>query len=265
MSANFADPVDFTGRTAVVTGAGGGMGLRIAGDLIRLGADVLMLDVKPRPDGIEGGPGKATYNPIDITDEDAVATAIRNFHGLTGRIDFLGNIAGLNLWDLDGSVVDGRRDAWDRTIDVNLTAMRHTLRHAIPLMIAGGGGSAVHVSSIQCMRGDPTPQDAYQVSKAGVLALSKSIAIQFADSGIRSNAIVPGVVVTPMQARMDNNAAMQDAVKGIVPLRRLGTAQDIANMCMFLFSDLSSYVTGAEMVVDGGMLALPPYAAFAKL
>ena len=115
------------------------------------------------------------------------------------------------------------------------------------------------------MRGDPTPQDAYQVSKAGVLALSKSIAIQFADSGIRSNAIVPGVIVTPMQARMDNNAAMQDAVKGIVPLRRLGTAQDIANMCLFLFSDLSSYVTGAEMVVDGGLLALPPYAAFAKL
>ncbi|MEX2297352.1 MAG: SDR family NAD(P)-dependent oxidoreductase [Dongiaceae bacterium] len=264
MRASFVEGVDFTKRAAVITGAGGGMGLQISRDLLRLGADVLMLDVKARPDGIDDGPGEAVYLPTDITDEAAVASAINGFFAKTGRLDYLGNIAGLNMWDLDGSVVDGQREAWDRTIDVNVTAMRHTLRHAIPLMIRSGGGSAVQVSSIQCVRGDPMPQDAYQVSKAGVLALSRSIAIQFAEKGIRSNAILPGVVVTPMQARLDNNAEMRHRVEDLVPLRRIGDAQDIANLCLFLFSDLSSYITGTEIVPDGGMLALPPYAALAK-
>ncbi|MDZ4735163.1 MAG: SDR family NAD(P)-dependent oxidoreductase [Rhodospirillaceae bacterium] len=264
MGASFVKGVDFTKRAAVITGAGGGMGLQISRDLLRLGADVLMLDVKARPEGIDDGPGKAIYVPADITDEAAVASAINGFFARTGRLDYLGNIAGLNMWDLDGSVVDGHREAWDRTIDVNVTAMRHTLRHAIPLMIRSGGGSAVQVSSIQCVRGDPMPQDAYQVSKAGVLALSRSIAIQFAEKGIRSNAILPGVVVTPMQARLDNNAEMRHRVEDLVPLRRIGDAQDIANLCLFLFSDLSSYITGTEIVADGGMLALPAYAALAK-
>ena len=264
MCASFVEGVDFTGRSAVVTGAGGGMGLQVSRELLRLGADVLMLDVKPRPDAVDDAGNRAVYVPTDITDEAAVAAAIDGFFRKTGRLDFLGNIAGLNMWDLDGSVVDGQRAAWDRTIDVNLTAMRHTLRYAVPLMIRSGGGSAVQVSSIQCVRGDPMPQDAYQVSKAGVLALSKSIAIQFAADGIRSNAILPGVVVTPMQARLDNNNDMRTMVVDMIPLRRLGDAQDIANLCVFLFSDLSSFITGAEIVADGGMLALPPYAALAK-
>jgi 3-oxoacyl-[acyl-carrier protein] reductase len=265
MVASFLDHLDFSGRAALVTGAGGGMGLKVAQDLLKLGADVLMLDLKPRPDGIDEGSGKAIYATTDITDEKAVAAAIESFVRRTGRLDFVGNIAGLNMWDRDGSIVDGQREAWDRTIDVNVTAMRHTLRHAIPLMIRSGGGSAVQVSSIQCVRGDPMPQDAYQVSKAGVLALSRSVAIQFAAKGIRSNAILPGVVTTPMQARLDNNAPMRDLVADLIPLRRLGDTQDIANLCIFLFSELSSFITGTEIVIDGGMLAVPPYAALAKV
>jgi 3-oxoacyl-[acyl-carrier protein] reductase len=264
MAASFLDPLDFSGRAALVTGAGGGMGLKVAQNLLKMGADVLMFDLKPRPEEIDGGPGKATYLSIDITDEQAVAAAIEAFVRRTGRIDFVGNIAGVNMWDRDGSIVDGQREAWDRTIDVNLTAMRHTLRHAIPVMIRSGGGSAVNVSSIQCVRGDPMPQDAYQVSKAGVLALSRSVAIQFADKGIRSNAILPGVVTTPMQARLDNNVDMRNLVSSMVPLQRLGNPQDIANLCVFLFSDLSSFITGTEIVIDGGMLAVPPYAALAN-
>jgi 3-oxoacyl-[acyl-carrier protein] reductase len=264
MPASFLNRLDFSGRAAVVTGAGGGMGLAVASDLLRLGADVLMLDLKSRPDGLDGGPGEAVYVPTDITDESAIAAAISGFVKRKRRLDFLGNIAGLNMWARDGSIVDGQREAWDRTIDVNLTAMRHTLRHAIPAMIETGGGSTVHVSSIQCVRGDPMPQDAYQVSKAGVLALSRSVAIQFAGKGIRSNAILPGVVTTPMQARLDNNADMRELVAGMVPLGRIGETQDIANLCLFLFSDLSSYITGTEIVIDGGMLAVPPYAALAK-
>lgn len=265
MIASFLDRLDFSGRAALITGAGGGMGLTVAQDLLKLGADVLMLDLKPQPDELPDGPGKAVYAQTDITDETAVAAAIERFVRGTGRLDFVGNIAGLNMWHRDGSVVDGQREAWDRTIDVNLTAMRHTLRHAIPIMIRSGGGSAVQVSSIQCVRGDPMPQDAYQVSKAGVLALSRSVAIQFADKGIRSNAILPGVVTTPMQARLDNNTDMRNLVADMIPLHRLGDTQDIANLCVFLFSDLSSFITGTEIVIDGGMLAVPPYAALAKI
>jgi 3-oxoacyl-[acyl-carrier protein] reductase len=260
----FVDGIDFSGRSAVITGAGGGMGLRISLDLLRLGADVTMLDVKDAPPALEEFAGRATYVQADIADEAAVEAAIAGAFARTGRLDHLGNIAGINLWDRDGSVVDGQRDAWDRTIDVNITAMRHTVRHAVPKMLKTGGGSMVHVSSIQCVRGDPTPQDAYQVSKAGVLALSRSIAVQFAARNIRSNAILPGVVWTPLQARFDNNAAMREAAARMVPLHRLGTAQDISNACLFLFSELSSFITGTEIVVDGGMLALPPFVGMAE-
>lgn len=262
--ASFVDGVDFSGRTAVITGAGGGMGLQIARDLLRLGANVLMLDVKDCPDDLDGGPGQATYAQIDITDEDAVAEAIRATAKRTGRLDYLGNVAGLIMWERDGSVVDGQRSAWDRTIDVNLTAMRHTVRHAAPFMIESGGGSIVHFSSIQCLRGDSSPQDAYQVSKAGVLALSRSLAIQFAGNNIRSNAILPGLIWTPMQSRFDDNAKMRGTAERLVPLGRLGQAQDIANACLYLFSDLASYVTGTELIIDGGLLALPPFAAVAN-
>jgi len=146
---------------------------------------------------------------------------------------------------------------WDRVMAVNLKSAVHTCRHAIPLMKATGGGAIVHVSTIQCLRGDPEPQDAYQASKAALLALSKSIAIQFARDRIRSNAILPGPTLTPMQARWEGHAETQAAIAGRIPLGRLGTAEDQANACLFLLSDEASWITGAELVVDGGLCALP--------
>jgi 3-oxoacyl-[acyl-carrier protein] reductase len=263
MAASFVEGCSFAGRSAVITGAGGGMGLQIARDLISLGATVLMLDLKECPERLDG-PGTALYRQLDITDEGAVEAAINELYGKTGRLDCLGNIAGLLLWEDDGSVVDSPRKGWDRAIDVNLTAMRHTVRHCVPLMIQNGGGAMVHVSSIQCMRGDMTPQDGYQVAKAGVLALSRSIAIQFAAQGIRSNAVLPGLVMTPMQARFDNDVEMREAARSLVPIGRLGEAQDLANACLFLLSDVASYITGTELIVDGGLMALPPYGVVAR-
>jgi NAD(P)-dependent dehydrogenase (short-subunit alcohol dehydrogenase family) len=263
MAASFADGAGFEGRAAVITGAGGGMGLQISSDLIALGADVLMLDIKDDP-GVPGGPGRAVYCQLDLIDENAVGEAMTAFHKETGRLDYLGNIAGLLLWEEDKSVVDGSRRGWDRSLEVNLTAVRNTIRHAVPLMLETGGGAMVHVSSIQCMRGDPAPQDAYQAAKAGVLALSRSIAIQYAAKGIRSNAILPGVILTPMQARLDNDRDMRDAAAAMVPLGRLGTPQDLANACLFLLSDLAGYITGVDLTVDGGLMVLPPYGIMAR-
>jgi len=115
----------------------------------------------------------------------------------------------------------------------------------------------VHISSTQCLRGDDRPQDAYQVSKAGILALSKSIAVQFAKDGIRSNVILPSATESPMQARWQTNPALKARTAAAVPLGRVGTTQDMADACLFLLSDRASFITGTELLVDGGRLALP--------
>jgi NAD(P)-dependent dehydrogenase (short-subunit alcohol dehydrogenase family) len=142
-------------------------------------------------------------------------------------------------------------------IAINLTGCMLTARHAVPLMRKSSGGAMVHISSTQCLRGDDRPQDAYQVSKAGILALSKSIAIQFAKDGIRSNVILPSATESPMQARWQHDPELKRATAAGVPLGRVGAVQDMANACLFLLSDRAAFITGTELVVDGGRMALP--------
>jgi 3-oxoacyl-[acyl-carrier protein] reductase len=115
-----------------------------------------------------------------------------------------------------------------------------------------GGGAIVHFSSCQALRGDIKPQDAYGAAKGAILSMSKSIAIQLASDSIRSNVILPGGTMSPMQERWKDKE--DDVAKGI-PLGRIGTTQDQANMCLFLLSDKASYITGAEFIVDGGLNA----------
>jgi NAD(P)-dependent dehydrogenase (short-subunit alcohol dehydrogenase family) len=141
-------------------------------------------------------------------------------------------------------------------IAINLTGCMLSARHAIPLMRACGG-AMVHISSTQCLRGDDRPQDAYQVSKAGILALSKSIAIQCAADGIRSNVILPSATESPMQARWQADPEMKRRTAAGTPLGRVGTIRDMANACLFLLSDRASFITGTELLVDGGRMALP--------
>ena len=170
---------------------------------------------------------------------------------------FLVNAAGVLWFDRDRSLTEIDLDIWDRVIRINLTGPMLAARHAIPLMQKSGSGAMVHVSSIQCLRGDDHPQDAYQVAKAGMLALSKSIAIQFARDHIRSNVILPSATESPMQERWRQNPEMKARTADAVPLGRVGTTQDMANACLFLLSDRASFITGTELVVDGGRLALP--------
>ncbi len=114
----------------------------------------------------------------------------------------------------------------------------------------------VHVASIQALRGDDRPQDAYQASKAAIISLSKSLAVQFAADGIRSNALLPGGTYSPMQERWDRDPAMKQAAAGAVPLGRVGTTQDMADAILFLLSDKAAFITGTELIVDGGRTAL---------
>jgi NAD(P)-dependent dehydrogenase (short-subunit alcohol dehydrogenase family) len=243
----------FAGRSAVVTGAGGGMGLQIARDLLEAGARVTGIDVKDRPGELEG----AAYAQGDVSDERFVAGAIGAAFADSGRLDYLVNAAGVLWFGRDRSLLDIDLDVWNRVIAINLTGCMLSARQAVPLMRRSGGGAMVHFSSTQCLRGDDRPQDAYQVAKAGLLALSKSIAIQFAKDRIRSNVILPSATESPMQARWRQDPELKQATAAGVPLGRVGTVQDMASACLFLLSDDASFITGTELLVDGGRMALP--------
>ena len=245
---------DFSGRNAFVTGAGGGMGLQIARDLIGAGAQATLFDVKPAPDDLPAG---ARYVQADLRSASDVAQAMADCHKAAGRLDYLVNAAGVLLLGRDRSLVDIDLDVWDDVLAINLKGAALTARHAIPLMKQTGGGAMVHISTIQCVRGDDAPQDAYQASKAGLIAMSKSIAIQFAGDGIRSNTILPGPTMTPMQQRWVDRPELKVATEAAVPLGRIGTPHDMANATLFLLSDAASFVTGTELIVDGGVLAKP--------
>ena len=172
-------------------------------------------------------------------------------------LDYLVNAAGVLWFDRDRSLLDIDLEVWERVIRINLTGCMLAARHAIPLMRKSGGGAMVHFSSTQCLRGDDRPQDAYQVAKAGILALSKSIAIQCAGDHIRSNVILPSATESPMQARWQADPEMKLKTAAGIPLGRVGTTQDMADACLFLLSDRASFITGTELLVDGGRMALP--------
>ena len=243
---------DFTGRVAVVTGAGGGMGLALTEKLLDAGASVLAIDLKDKPVSLVEG-ARLIYAQGDITDSAFVTRAIEGAYARFGRIDYLANIAGVLLFGKDVSLLDIDLGVWDRVMDINLKSMVHTIRAAVPLMRkSGNGGAMVHFGTIQCLRGDSKPQDAYVAGKSGVLAMSKSIAMQLAAEGIRSNVIHPGVTLTPMQDRWSDDD--KKAVADYVPMKRVGRAGDMADAAMYLLSDAASYVTGIEIIVDGGLM-----------
>ena len=246
--------LDFSGRNAFVAGAGGGMGLQIARDLIAAGAQATLFDVKPAPEDLPAG---ARYVQADLRSESDVAQALAASYGDAGRLDHLVNAAGVLWIGRDRSLVDIDLGVWDDVLAINLRGAAVAARHAVPLMRRSGGGAMVHISTIQCVRGDNAPQDAYQASKAGLIALSKSIAIQFAADGIRSNSLLPGPTQTPMQQRWLDEPALKEATAAAVPLGRVGTPRDMADAALFLLSDSASFVTGTELVVDGGVLAKP--------
>lgn len=248
---------DFAGKTAVVTGAGSGMGRQVAVDLLAAGANVAMLDLKDEPPDYRPYAGRALYMQGDLTDEAYVAASLKRALASFGGIDHLVNAAGILLFGKDKSVVEIDAAVWERVLAVNLTACARMIRLCVPHMLERPTSSMVHFSTIQCYRGDDKPQDAYQAAKAGLIALSKSVAIQFADKGLRSNVVVPGMVDTPLQARWDADPDARRRVAAFVPLKRIGRPSDLSNATLFLLSELASYVTGTELIVDGGLLARP--------
>ena len=243
---------DFTGRAAVVTGAGGVMGLEIARRIHDAGGSVLMMDIKDPPQGLVQG-DRLIYAKGDLRDQAFVGAAVEAAAGRFGRLDYLANVAGVLWFGRDESLLTMDLSVWDEVFAINLKSMVHTARTVVPHMRKAGGGAMVHFSTIQCLRGDSVPQDAYAASKAGVGALSKSLAMQLAAEGIRSNAIFPGLTLTPLQSRWDTEEKIQSVGRHI-PLGRVASPAEMANAALFLLSDGASYITGIDLVVDGGVL-----------
>lgn len=229
------------------------MGLALARTFLASGGSAILMDVKPQPEDLKSDLNCCLYAQGDLTDDQFVSDTIAQGAERFGRIDYLANVAGVLWFGKDVSLLDIDMEVWDQVFDINLKSMVRTARAAVPHMKAAGGGAMVHISSTQCLRGDPLPQDAYSTAKAGVGALSRSLAMQLAGDGIRSNAIYPGLTHTPLQARWDS-AEKLDQAGSYVPLGRVGEASELAAAALFLLSDGASYITGADLVVDGGLL-----------
>jgi NAD(P)-dependent dehydrogenase (short-subunit alcohol dehydrogenase family) len=234
---------ELDGRAALVTGGASGIGAATVALFAQHGATVGILDRQ----GVEG----ATYSyEVDVRDGEAVTAAVNAFADAAGRFDILVNNAGTG--DLRPMhTVDDK--AWHRLIDVNLGGTFNGMRAAIPLLLAGGGGTIVNNASVSGMA--PTRNEAaYSAAKAGVIALTKSGALEYGPT-VRVNCVAPGHVRTPLTApAWEHFFDVFDPVKDSLPLRRVAEAVEIAEVVLFLASDRSSYITGQTIVVDGGAM-----------
>ena len=249
--------LSFKGKSAVVTGACGGMGLEISQKLSQNNISVLMLDIKSPKKKFLDKNRNCEFKKVDVTNFKIVKSHIDTFFKKNKRIDYLVNTTGVLWFDKDISAVDIDSKIWDKVFDINLKSMVFLSKIIVPKMIKNNFGSMVHISSIDALSGDDKPQDAYGASKAAMIRLSKSFAIQFSDKKIRSNIILPGPIETGMQIRWKKNPKAKKNLEKFVPLNRIGKPEDISNASMFLLSDQASYITGTELIVDGGIISKP--------
>ena len=246
----------FKGKTAVVTGASGGMGLATVDKLCLSGMKVLMIDIKEPPKRYLKN-RKISFAKTDVTNFFNLKKTIESFYLKNKSIDYLINTTGVLWFDQDISVININFDTWEKVFAINLKSMGYLAKLIIPKMKKNKFGSIVHISSIDALSGDDKPQDAYGASKAAMIRLSKSLAIQFANQNIRSNCILPGAVETSMQNRWKKNPKAKKNLANLIPLKRIGKPEDIANTILFLLSDQSQYITGTEIIVDGGFTSKP--------
>ena len=248
--------LNFSGRTALITGGSGGIGLSIVKKLIKNKIKVIILDINTPSKKILFNKF-VEFIKIDLSDYENLQLCLTELKKKYKKIEYVINAAGVLWFDKDVSLEKIEINTWDKVFSINLNSIVIVLQSILPQMKKNKFGSIVHISSIDALSGDNKPQDAYGSSKAALLRLSKSISIQFASKNIRSNSILPGPIETPMQERWKKNPESKKILSNVIPLRRVGKPSDIANSTMFLLSDESSFITGTELIVDGGLRAKP--------
>lgn len=257
----------FAGQIALVTGAGcvgpgWGNGRAIAIGLAREGATVIGLDRDARAmtetaERIAAAGGRFEPLTLDVTDAAAIARTVGAVVAAHGRIDVLVNNVGGSA---PGGPVEMAEDTWDLQIDTNLKSVFLMLKHVLPIMERQGGGAVVNMASTSAIRWTGAAQVAYAASKAGVIQLSRVVAVQYAAKGIRVNTVVPGQMHTPMvevrlagQRSGGNVEALVAQRLSRIPMGFAGDGRDTANAVLFLASAEARFITGTELVVDGGM------------
>jgi NAD(P)-dependent dehydrogenase (short-subunit alcohol dehydrogenase family) len=251
-------------RVALVFGAGSsgpgwGNGKATALTFARAGAIVIAIDINAAAAEetrglIAGEGGRAEALTCDVTQSARVQALVDDVAARLGRIDVLHNNVGITVM---GGVLEESEESFRRVLDINLTSAFLTCKHCLPHMLRQGKGAIVNVSSLASIRYS-YPYVSYQASKAGLNQLTQSVALQYARQGIRANAILPGMIDTPLIDRQiagqyESAQAMRAARDAKTPMGRQGTAWDVANAALFLASDAAGYITGVCLPVDGGL------------
>lgn len=237
------------GKVALITGAASGIGAACASRFAEEGATIAGFDVAKIPDGHPA----EQWLQVDVREEEVVAAAVDQIHGALGSIDVLVNAAGVLSV---GDAVSLEKGEWDRVLGVNLTGTWLVSKHVVRHMAAAGRGSVVNLASIEGLEGF-SGQTAYNVSKGGVVLLTRNMACDFGPSGVRVNCLCPGLIDTPMTEMLQdpNLSVLRDAFVGWHLLGRAGKPEEVANAALFLASDEASFVHGVALPVDGGFTA----------
>jgi len=246
------------GKTALITGAATGIGRAVAERFVAEGARVVIADR-------DGAAATATATQlgdaaraetVDISDESSVQSAFARLVAAGWAPDVVIANAGIQLFGQDAPIADLELEVWRRTIDVNLTGTFLTVKHAVRVLAAAGGGSIILTGSPTGLTGEGRDFTAYSASKAAVHGLARTVAAAYADRGIRVNTVVPAYTETSLVTTITDDPEARAAIVGRIPLGRAGTPQDIAGIMVFLASDDAAFATGALFAVDGGMTTL---------
>ena len=247
------------GKTVLITGAGSGIGLETCLLFAREGAEIVAVDInveaaQATAAACQAGGGAATSFGADVAKAADCAAMVRHAEETFGKLEVLFNNAGIMLSD-DGDAVGTEEDVWDLTMAVNLKGVWLGCKYGIPALRRAGGGSIINTASFVALLGAATPQIAYTASKGGVLAMTRELAVIHARENIRVNALCPGPLRTELLMKFLNTEEKQQRRLVHIPMGRFGEAKEMAQAALYLASDESSYVTGSEFVVDGGITA----------